>query len=84
MINGYSEEMVDLGAENAPPKQHLFEPDEIETSMLGKLAIVTTIMIFASFVGVKLLFDYTLANSLESSGYNYSQKAVAPSYRTVK
>jgi molybdopterin-containing oxidoreductase family membrane subunit len=84
VINGYTEEFVDLGAHEEAPTQHLFEPDEIETGMLNKLAVVTTVLIFLSFVFVKLLFDFTIASSLEGNGYNYSNKAVAPSYRTVE
>jgi hypothetical protein len=84
VINGYSDDFVDLGGHDKAPSQHLFEPDDIETGMLNKLAIVTTVLVFLSFVFVKLLFDFTVASSLESHGYNYSNKAVAPSYQTAE
>jgi hypothetical protein len=83
VVNGYGEETIDLST--APEQEtRLFEPDEIPSGMLAKLGILTTIILVITFFGVKLLFDYTLAGSMEESGYNYSKKAVAPSFQTIK
>jgi molybdopterin-containing oxidoreductase family membrane subunit len=83
VVNGYAQETVDLST-GAPQEVGLFEPDEISTGVLFKLAIITTVILVLSFFGVQLLFDYTLAGNMERGGYNYSKKAVAPSYQTVK
>lgn len=86
VINGWSIErpveeklIVD---ENAPAS--LVEPDEPDTSLLVKLTIAITLFIFVSFFGVKMLHQYTVAETLQKNNYNYKSGAVAPSYRTVK
>ena len=86
VVNGWAierpvEEKVVVD-ENAPAS--LVEPDEPDTSLLGKLTIAITLFIVASFFGVKMLHQYTVAETLEKNNYNYKSGAVAPSYRTIK
>lgn len=86
VVNGWTierqvEEQVVVD-ENAPAS--LVEPDEPDTSLLGKLTFAITLFIVASFFGVKMLHQYTVAETLEKNNYNYKSGAVAPSYRTVK
>ena len=86
VINGWSIErpveeklIVD---ENSPAS--LVEPDEPDTGLLVKLTIAITLFIVVSFFGVKMLHQYTVAETLQKNNYNYKSGAVAPSYRTVK
>jgi hypothetical protein len=42
-----------------------------------------TILVLASIVGMKMLFDYTLADQLKEKHYTYKTSAVAPSHRVI-
>jgi len=86
VVNGWSIErpvkedvVVD---ENSP--ESLVEPDDPDTSLLGKLTLAITLFIIVSFFGVKMLHQYTVAETLQENNYNYKSGAVAPSYRTIK
>tara|TARA_B110000037_G_scaffold215821_1_gene273808 strand:- start:217 stop:1002 length:786 start_codon:yes stop_codon:yes gene_type:complete len=64
-----------------PLDQRGIEPDELDVIPLAKLALILTIFIIFSIISMKMLFDFTLANQLNESGYNYKTSAVAPSHR---
>jgi hypothetical protein len=86
VVNGWTIEREEnperVFDENSP--ESMVEPDEPDTGLLGKLTIAVTIFIIASFFGVKMLHQYSVAQSLGENNYNYKSGAVAPSYRTVK
>ncbi|MEC7987647.1 MAG: DUF3341 domain-containing protein [Myxococcota bacterium] len=82
LTNGYEQEKPEKIV--IPLEDRGFEPDETNTDMLAKLGIAVTVLVVATVFGVRAYFDYTLAEELSSKDYNYSQKAIAPSYRTVK
>jgi len=86
VVNGWTIEREENSErvfdENSP--ESMVEPDEPDTGLLGKLTIAVTIFIIASFFGVKMLHQYSVAQSLGENNYNYKSGAVAPSYRTVK
>ena len=86
VVNGWSIERVaeKAVAYNEHSPESLVEPDEPDTSLLGKLTLAVTLFLVASFFGVKLLHHYTVAETLNENNYNYKSGAVAPSYRTVK
>ena len=86
VVNGWSierevapERVIDEGAPDS-----LVEPDEPNTGLVAKLTIALTVFLIASFLGVKMLHQYTVAQELNDNNYNYKSGAVAPSYRTVK
>ena len=86
VVNGWSierqpilERVIDEGAPNS-----LVEPDEPNTNLVAKLTLALTLFLVASFLGVKMLHQYTVAQELNENNYNYKSGAVAPSYRTVK
>jgi len=64
-----------------PLEDRGFEPNETDTDMLVKVGIIVTILVFLSIVGVRSYFDNTVADQLEEHGYNYQNRATAPSYR---
>jgi len=86
VVNGWTIEREEnperVFDENSP--ESMVEPDEPDTGLLGKLTIAVTIFIIASFFGVKMLHQYSVAQSLGENNYNYKSGAVAPSYRIVK
>lgn len=86
VVNGWSIEResapVRVIDEGAPTS--LVEPDEPNTGLVAKLTLALTIFLVASFLGVKMLHQYTVAQELNENNYNYKSGAVAPSYRTVK
>ena len=86
VVNGWSierqpmlERVIDEGAPDS-----LVEPDEPNTNLVAKLTLALTLFLVASFLGVKMLHQYTVAQELNENNYNYKSGAVAPSYRTVK
>jgi hypothetical protein len=86
VVNGWTierepvkERVVDV---NDP--ESLIEPDEPNTDLLGKLTLAVTIIIIMSYVGVKMLFEYTIADTLKSENYSTTTQAIAPSYRVVE
>ncbi len=64
-----------------PLEERGMEPDEPVVGTLAKLSLLVTIIVFASIIGMKMLFDITSAEQLKSKGYNYKSSAVAPSHR---
>ena len=86
VVNGWSierqpmlERVIDEGAPDS-----LVEPDEPNTNLVAKLTLALTLFLVASFSGVKMLHQYTVAQELNENNYNYKSGDVAPSYRTVK
>lgn len=64
-----------------PLEERGMEPDEPTVGPLAKLSVLVTIIVIASIIGMKMLFDITLADQLKSKDYNYKSSAVAPSHR---
>lgn len=64
----------------------LIEPDDTDKNagMLLKITLGVTLFVIFSIVGVRTAFDTFLAEELKAKNFNYSQSAVAPSYRTVE
>jgi molybdopterin-containing oxidoreductase family membrane subunit len=87
VINGWNIER-EVPVEVPPPSpdspESMVEPDDPDTSLLGKLAVAVTIILVVSFLGVKMLHQYTVASELDKAGYNYKSGGIAPSYRTIK
>ena len=86
VVNGWNieREKVAVVVPSVDSPASMVEPDDPNTSLLGKLAVAVTIILVASFLGVKLLHQYTVANELDKAGYNYKSGGIAPSYRTIK
>ena len=86
VVNGWSIDRVieDVVVPTEDSPETLVEPDEPDTSLLGKLTVAITVFLVASFLGVKLLHQFTVAQELETKEYNYKSGAVAPSYKTGK
>jgi hypothetical protein len=78
VLNDKKEKPVEI-----PLEQRGIEPDEPSVGIVTKLAVALTLFLVATFFGVRMLFDYSLATELGENGYNYKNKAVAPSYRTI-
>ena len=83
VFNGYALNDQKEKAPVVPLEERGIEPDEPNISPLAKLAFLVTAMVFASIIGMKMLFDYTLADELKSKDYTYKSSAVAPSHRVI-
>ena len=86
VVNGW---MIEKATSDAPvpapgDPETMVEPDEPAVGSLSTLSIIVTIAVIASFIGVKMLFDYTVADNLKTENYTYKNSAVAPSHRVVK
>jgi len=64
----------------------LIEPDNTDQNagLLLKITAGVTLFVIFSIIGVRTAFDTFLAEELKAKNFNYSQSAVAPSYRTVE
>jgi hypothetical protein len=87
VLNG-TEQQAELAANQpAPSVEKIYvEPDTSGegASALFKVTVGVTLFVVFSIFGVKAVFDYTLSEELKANKYNYSQRAVAPSYRNVE
>jgi len=81
VFNGYDLNK-DSEAPEIPLEERGIEPDNPNVDILVKLTIAVTALLVATFFGMRMLFDYTLANQLDEYGYSYKSRAVAPSYQT--
>jgi molybdopterin-containing oxidoreductase family membrane subunit len=78
-------------SDNKPPvvkvelPAKLIEPDDMDQNagLLLKITLGLTLFVVFSIIGVRYAFDSFLEDELKSKNFNYSQSAVAPSYRTV-
>lgn len=84
-FNGFDQADGKVAIEKVEVPAKLIEPDETDKNagLLVKVALGVTVFVILSIGGVRVAFDTFLADELKSKNFNYSQSAVAPSYRTV-
>jgi len=78
VTNGYVRNADEVPPEPVPLEEMGFEPDEPNTAMLARIAIVLTVLIVAGIIGSSLYFQKSIGDELKAQGYSTTTRAVTP------